>query len=110
MGNIKLKIYFLTQMKFFATAALAATALLGSADARMGFGTCPTDIKKVTIDQSKFAGTWYEIQRDILFSMELGAECVTSVYRENSKGGMDYYYRGYYWMMAFQYMGVGGEL
>jgi lipocalin len=67
-------------MKFFSTASLVA-ALLGSADARMGFGACPTDIKKVTIDQAKFAGTWYEIQRDILFPMELGAECVTSVYR-----------------------------
>ena len=42
--------------------------------------------------------------------MELGAECVTSVYRENAEGGMDYYYRGYYWSMFFQYMGVGGKL
>jgi len=86
-------------MKFFTT---ALAALLGSsADARMGFGACPTDIQFQTIDQAKYAGTWYEVQRDILFPMELGAECVTSVYRENAEGGMDYYYRGYYWSMFF---------
>ena len=94
-------------MKFF-TSALAA--LLGTADARMGFGACPIDIAFQTIDQSKYAGTWYEIQRDVLFPMEIGAECVTSSYRENSEGGMDFYYRGYYWSMFFQYMGVGGTL
>ena len=96
-------------MKFFST-AIATAALLASTDARAGFGKCPDDIKVITIDQSRFAGTWYEIQRDFAFPMEIGAECVTSVYRTNAEGGMDYWYRGYYWMMAFQYMGVGGKI
>ena len=94
-------------MKFFAT---ALAAILGTTDARMGFGACPTDITFQTIDQDQFAGTWYEVQRDALFPMELGAECVTSVYKKNAEGGMDYFYRGYYWSMFFQYMGVGGSL
>jgi lipocalin len=85
-------------MKFSSLVAAGAIALLaGETDARMGFGNCPVDIKFQTIDQSKWAGTWYEIQRDILFPFEIGAECVTSVYRPNAEGGMDYYYRGYYW-------------
>ena len=88
-------------MKFSSVVASAVALLAGNVDARMGFGSCPTDIKFQTIDQAKWAGTWYEIQRDILFPFEMGAECVTSVYKQNAEGGMDYYYRGYYWQMFF---------
>ena len=80
-------------MKFSSLAA-GAVALLTGTDARMGFGSCPTDIKFQTIDQNRWEGTWYEIQRDALFPFEMGAECVTSVYKNNDAGGMDYFYRG----------------
>jgi lipocalin len=96
-------------MKFSLLAASAVALLSGEAEARTGFGKCP-DVTVQTIDQNRWAGTWYEIQRDVMFPFEMGAECVTSVYKNNSSGGMDYFYRGYYWQMFFQYMGVGGKL
>ena len=97
-------------MKFSTLAASAVALLSNEAEARTGFGTCPTDITVQTIDQNRWAGTWYEIQRDVMFPWEMGAECVTSNYRNNSAGGMDYFYRGQAQQMFFAYMGVGGKL
>ena len=96
-------------MKFSTLAASAVALLSNEAEARTNFGTCP-DVTRQTIDQNRFAGTWYEIQRDMMFPWEMGAECVTSNYRNNSEGGMDYFYRGQATQMFFAYIGVGGKL
>ena len=40
----------------------------------------------------------------------MGQECGTQNYRKNDRGNYDLYFRAYVWMMAFQYVGVGGEL
>ena len=67
-------------MKFSLLASLPCLASV--ADARLKWGSCPAsgEITYATMsqeDQNRFAGTWYEIQRDKYFPMELGAECVT---------------------------------
>ena len=40
----------------------------------------------------------------------MGQECGTQAYRKNARGNYDLYFRAYFWTMAFQYLGVNGEL
>ena len=93
-------------MKTSLVFALAAT----SVSARLGFGSCPKIQLQQNFDADRHAGKWYEAKRDKLFAWEMGQECGTQNYRKNASGNYDLYFRAYFWMMAFQYMGVGGEL
>ena len=40
--------------------ALMTMALLGAADARMGFGKCPEVSTQPSFDGARHAGQWYE--------------------------------------------------
>ena len=95
-------------MKF---SLLAPLALLASeVDARFKFMMCPNNVDYMKLDQAKWEGNWYEIQRDMMFPMEIGAECVTQNFKQRADGNMEFFYRGYYWYYFFQYTGVGGQL
>ena len=84
--------------------------LMTLCDARVKFQMCPDSIEFQNIDQDKFEGMWYQIQRDQWFPFEIGAECVTHNYRQRADGDMDFYYRRYFWYKFFSYSGVGGQL
>ena len=90
--------------------ALMTMALLGAADARMGFGKCPEVSTQPYFDGARHAGQWYEQQRDKLFTFEMGQECGTQNYKANSAGGWDLYFRAQFWMMFGEYAGIGGKL
>ena len=89
-------------MKFAAALALAMTA-----DARMWFGGCPDVPMLSSLDQARFAGNWYEIERDAIFPMEMGQECSTQNYRVNSEGTLDLYFRA---DIMWNYSGIGGTM
>ena len=100
-------------MKFSLLASLSALAAV--ADARISWGSCPTGQTYATMDQAaqeKFAGTWYEIQRDKWFPMEIGAECVTQEYAMRPDGNMNLWFRGDYTFLGYRNRGsgVGGQL
>ena len=52
---------------------------------------------------------WYEIERDPMYPMVATSDCMFKKYTLDSNGDLDYWYQGYFWMMMFQYMGVGGK-
>ena len=93
-------------MKTSLVFALAAT----SVSARLGFGECPKVQLQQNFDGDRHAGKWYEAKRDKLFAWEMGQECGTQHYQKNDRGNYDLSFRAYVWMMAFQYVSVGGEL
>ncbi len=89
-------------MKFAAALALA----IGT-DARMWFGGCPAVPKVDSLDSARFAGPWYEIERDAIFPMEMGQECETQNYRLNDQGTLDLYFRA---EIMWNYGGIGGTM
>ena len=100
-------------MKFTTLAASACMA--STVDARFKWGSCPTGLTWATMDKSgmeDFAGTWYEIQRDKWFPMEIGAECVTQEYAMRADGNMNLWFRGDYTFFGYRNRGsgVGGQL
>ena len=90
--------------------ALMTMAVLGAADARMGFGSCPDVGSQPNFDAARHSGQWFEQQRDKLFTFEMGQECGTQQYRANAEGGYDLYFRAEFWMMMGEYAGIGGKL
>ena len=54
------------------TSAIAVAAILSGADARMWFGACPKVNYATNVDPAKFAGNWYERQRDGMVTMDMG--------------------------------------
>lgn len=90
--------------------AIMTMALLGAADARMGFGSCPKVNTQPNFDGSRHQGQWYEHQRDKIFTFEMGQECGTQAYQPNAEGGWDLYFRAQFWMLFGEYAGVGGKL
>ena len=67
-------------MKISLIASLPCLATV--ADARFKWGECPSDLSFVKLDQERFEGMWYEIQRDSYSPYTIGAECVTQNYRQ----------------------------
>ena len=88
---------------------MSAIALSG-ADARMGFGKCPTPTLQANMNADSYAGKWYEIKRDSVFMWEMGQECVTEHFKPDGFGNHDLYFRGQFWQMLWTYMGVDGKL
>ena len=87
-----------------------ALAAATSVSARLGFGECPKIALQPNFEADRHGGKWYEAKRDKLFAFEMGQECTTQNYRKNLDGTYGLYFRTYIWMMAFQYMGIGGKL
>ena len=87
---------------------LTLAALTGSTSARMSFGECPKDVENVrTLDKARYAGMWYEIEKDMQFPMTIGSECTYKKFTVDSNGDLDLWFGGY---MMFQYRGVGGKM
>ena len=84
-------------------------AAIAAANARMWFGDCPAVQYQENFDSDKFAGNWYEIERDAVFPFEMGQECSTQAYRSTGANSLDLYFRAYFWM-ALDYKGIGGTL
>lgn len=74
------------------SSAIAALALISGTDARMWFGACPKVTYATNVDPAKFAGNWYEWQRDNLVTMDMGQTCTTaaSVARPDGKISVQY--------------------
>ena len=63
-------------MKMLNLAALAASVSAG-----IGFGKCPPKPELIAdLDITKYAGVWYEHQRDSTTPFEWGSSCVTATY------------------------------
>ena len=90
-------------------AVVSALALFG-ADARMSFGDCPKPNLQSNFDVNAYDGKWYEIKRDSVFMFEMGQECVTEHFQPDGNGDHTLYFRGWFWQMFFQYMGVEGKM
>ena len=90
--------------------ALMTLALIGAAESRMGFGSCPEVATQPNFDMARHQGAWYEHQRDKLFAFEMGQECGTQNYQANADGGWDLYFRAQFWMMFGTYAGIGGKM
>merc|ERR1719353_1237967 len=89
-------------MKSFQAIAAAAIAL-HSAEARMWFGKCPTIDWDTGFDHARFAGEWYEQERDAVMTMDMGQICTTGGYKLRSDGLLDVQYRTQVPMNFFQY-------
>merc|ERR1719163_1455822 len=89
---------------------LLALAALGAADARIHFfESCPEVELAQNFDADRFAGNWYEIQRDSEFFYEMGHECTTQQFDMQNDGSMNLYFRAWAWQWG-GYSGVGGSL
>ena len=89
---------------------LLASAI-AAANARMWFGECPAFRPQENFDNERFAGKWYEVERDPWFPMEMmtmGWSCTTQNYRSTGSGNLDLYYRAFTWTMG-GYGGIGGD-
>ena len=76
----------------------------------MSFGECPKNVDYVTnLDKARYAGRWYEIEKDLEFPMTIGATCTYKDFTLDSNGDLDLWFGAYYWPM-FKYMGVGGTM
>ena len=90
--------------------ALMTMAAIAAVDARMGFGSCPKVASQPNFDMARHEGQWFEQQRDKLFTFEMGQECGTQIYRADSAGNYDLYFRAQFWMMFGEYAGIGGKM
>jgi lipocalin len=89
-------------------AAILTLGFLG-ADARMSFGKCPPVTMQSNFDVNQFAGKWYEIERDGIFTWEMGQECVTEHFYEKN-GEMSLHFRMQLWMALWTYPSVSGRM
>ena len=74
--------------KFF-----AFIMLLNNVKAGIWFGTCPSYTKMASVDFDRYAGFWYEIQRDWQNWAELMASCVIALYTTRTDGDYDVHNR-----------------
>ena len=89
-------------MKF--TTVSTAMALFGAVSdvqGRFGMGPCPDAELVQDFDPSLFEGKWFEIERDALFTWEMGQTCTTQQYQLTPEGDLDLYFRCYIMMMGF---------
>ena len=88
---------------------IAAALLVNMASARLGFGACPDVATMTDLDESRFAGNWYEISRDSTPGFEMGYECVTQQFVQNDDGDLDFYFRANFLHPLSGYNGIGGS-
>ena len=82
---------------------IAILSLLGAANGRLSFGTCPEVNLQSNFDANAYGGKWYEIKRDKIFTFEMGQECVTENFTPDGNGNHNLYFRGWFWMAFFTY-------
>ena len=82
---------------------------MAGSEARMWFGGCPNIPLVENFDAERFAGKWYEIERDAIFPMEMGQECVTHNYKYVGNNSLDLYFHANAWIMGGE-MGIGGNM
>ena len=57
-----------------------------TANASIGFGSCPTFEPMKNVDYDRYYGYWYEYLKDITFTTGLVASCVRAQYRARDDG------------------------
>ena len=62
--------------------------LLGSAMARVSFGSCPNPVLQANFDMWEFFGVWYEVKRDSFKLVEDG-DCVYANFTSNLDGSVN---------------------
>ena len=82
-------------------------ALLMSTEARMSFGECPTVDNVTTLDKTRYAGKWYQIEGDMTFPYTMGASCVYKDFTVDSNNDLDLWFGQY---SMFRYLGGGGKM
>ena len=88
--------------------AIAVALLLNAVSAKMAFGPCPQVDYLTDLDETRFAGNWYEISRDSTLFMEMGYECTTQQFTLNDDGDLDFYFRANFLHPLSGYNGIGG--
>ena len=84
--------------------AIAAAIALHTVEARMNFGACPVvDWNTSGFDHARFAGRWYEQERDGFMTMDMGQVCTTGGYKLRDDGLLDVQYRTLVPMNFMQY-------
>merc|ERR1719454_2746532 len=83
--------------------AVAAAILANSASARVWFGACPDVDWMTDFDSARFAGNWYEQERDAVFTFEMDQTCSTAAYTLNNAGTLDAQFRAMIPMNFYQY-------
>ena len=97
-----------SQLILFASAALVSAGdVWGEKCKKAG-----VDFQPKNIDLNQYAGTWYEIQRDVSAWYEFTATCVTGKYAISNwdSNVYDAKFRGFYWMMWWGYQNMDGWL
>ena len=90
-------------MKSYQAIAAAAIALQG-AEARMWFGECPKVEWDTGFDHARFAGKWYEQERDSMLTMDMGQMCTTGGFNLRDDGLLDVQFRTLVPMDFMQYV------
>ena len=85
-------------------------AAVAEASARFSLGGCPKNLHNVqTLDKDRYAGMWYEIEKDIMFPMAIGAECTYKKFTVDSNDDLNLWFGAYSWP-KLSYSGVGGKM
>ena len=75
----------------------------------MSVGSCPEVENMPTLDKAAYAGLWYEVEKDPMFPMTMGASCTFKEFTLDDNGDLDLWF-GAYQTMMFNYYGVGGKM
>ena len=74
-------------MKITTFLSVAIAAFIGTIEAKISFGWCPTPTLQSNFDITQYQGSWKEIARDIGILYEYG-ECVQAQYTLNQDGSL----------------------
>ena len=90
----------------------SVSLLVAATQATLHLGGCP-NLSIENFDAAKFAGKWYEVQRETFIPFEIGWTCTTQEFHLNDEGSLDYNWRAWSpmnWMRGIEYGSVQGQL
>ena len=84
------------------------TSLISQTKAGFDAGSCASPTTKYNVSIDSYAGTWYEIWKDVTIPFEFGASCTTATYSKLTNTTIKVHNRCYYWPLSFLAITIDG--